>query len=60
MDLFVQEEFNLAIFDQELRQGTDNFEKLIYEAIETRSPHIEVTHFLIVLSQLPGGMTGRT
>lgn len=59
MDLFVQEELNLALFDLELRQGTDNFNKLIYEAIETRSPQIEVTHFLIVLSQLPGGMVGR-
>ena len=44
-------------FDPLLRQATQEFNKVLATAARTQSPAIESTHFLMVLAEVPHGLT---
>lgn len=57
MDLFVNGRLNVHAFDPNVRHATHDLSDVLLAAANTRSTVVESTHFLIVLPQIPVGVT---
>ena len=55
--LFYEEHLNLDVFTSELRQATDDWNKLLAIAAKTQAARIESTHILMALANCPNGVT---
>lgn len=57
MDLFVNGKLDPQRFDVAIRQATQDFAALIVAAAQTQSQLVETTHFLMVMADIPNGVT---
>ena len=57
MSIFIQNKLNIELFDRNIRTHTNDLSDILFAAVETQSPKIESTHFLIALSAIPNGIT---
>ena len=59
MNVFIDGKLNHLVFEQTIRENTQALNDAVVAAVQTQSPTIESTHFLIVLAQIPKGVTDR-
>jgi ATP-dependent Clp protease ATP-binding subunit ClpA len=59
MRFFIENKLNAKLFDRNIRKHTNELNDILFVAIETQSPKIESTHFLIGLSFIPDGITNK-
>lgn len=59
MNVFVNGELNSEVLESHLRQHTQSMNDVLLATAHTQSPAIESTHILIVLGQIPGGVTAK-
>jgi ATP-dependent Clp protease ATP-binding subunit ClpA len=59
MELFVDGKVNISVFDPMVRRGTHDLSEVVLAAMNTHSPAIESTHFLIAVGRIDNGLTAR-
>ncbi len=57
MNIFKENKLNIELFDRNIRMHTNDLNDILFIAVETQSPQIESTHFLMGLSLIPNGLT---